>query len=111
MPNKHKTIVFNDSLEFIGAYGSWAEAANDIFNDKSYINKIAKYVSGKINDLEGYIALPFEGYLTAASIREYQRLAKSRKLLSNIFKIDSKLIAKLTEEDAQAIDEIIKKYT
>jgi hypothetical protein len=110
MPNKNKTIVFDNNLEFVGAYSSWSEAASDIFNDKDYINKIARYIQGKINDLDGYVALPFQGYLTAARISEYKKAAKSRMLLANIFKIDSSLIAKLSEEDAQAIDEIIKKY-
>jgi len=110
MPKKHQIIVFDEDLKFIGIYNSLIETSSAFFNDKSYTGKILRYLQGKLNELEGYIFLEFEGYVTAKAINEYQKVAKSRKLLSNIFKIDSKLIAKLTEEDALTIDTIIKKY-
>lgn len=110
MPKKHQIIVFNEELKFIGIYNSLVETATAIFNDKAYAGKILKFVQGKLNELEGYIFLEYEDYVTASAINRYQKAAKSRKLLSNIFKIDTELIAKLSEEDAETIDSIVNKY-
>jgi hypothetical protein len=110
MPKKHQIIVYADDLEFVGLYDSWNDTARQVLKDEKAGSKISKYIAGKVNDLEGYIFLDFQGYMTAQSIESYRKLARSRKLLSNIFKIDTELIARLSEEDAQTIDKIVQKY-
>ena len=111
MPKKHQIIVFNEDLEFIGVYDSWNDTARQVLKDEKAGGKISRYVAGKINELEGFIFLEFEGYVTATAIESFRKVARYRKIQANIFKLTTNVIGQLSEEDAQTISDIVKKYT
>ena len=110
MPKKHQIIVFKEDLEFVGVYDSWNDTARQILKDEKAGSRISKYVAGKINELEGFIFLEFEGYVTATAIEQYRKVARYRKIQANIFKLTTDVISQLSEEDAKTISIIVNKY-
>lgn len=110
MPKKHQIIVFSDDLTFVGVYDSWNDTARQVLKDEKAGSKISKYVAGKLNELEGFIFLEFEGYVTATAIEQFRKVARYRKIQASLFRITTEVIGQLSEEDANAINDIVNKY-
>ncbi len=99
-------------LKFIGIFSSTRNAAKEILGDVNLNSSIGRYLSGQLNTLHGYVAIEVDASkgVTSALIEKSKADAKKRVKRSAIFKINSKLINLLSDEDASIISNIISKY-